>query len=145
MIWKCSQELNADLKRPSTKAVSKRDIGLLAYIPPTKRSATSPFKYDTSWEQFFREDALREHRRGTFGISNLGVWSSPVEPTHWSLAALEFTQSSGPISSWIDMAMVTVQGGPLSIALTYENRTTSTEDVAQLLTCLDRVLLALIN
>lgn len=97
-IFALASSLTTFMRKPGMRERALQTVGLLAYIPKRERAPDSAFKYDTGYEQLLRRMGQAGDRRGSFGISNLGVWAPSAESTRFKITELHLSQSHGSIN-----------------------------------------------
>lgn len=109
-LWEAASYHYRNLQDELTKCPHDNLIGLLPYV--------------ADHVDYYRKK-FHKPRETTWEVSNLGVFNIDHNqdlppPQGWRLQSMTFTQGAQPLGSAFSVNCVTVKGGPLTIALTWQ-------------------------
>ena len=107
-FWKIADSFNTEMQNELARCPLDNLIGLLPYV------------YDHV--QYYQKK-FGKAREATFELSNLGVFKKSEEslPNMWRLESMTFSQGAQPLGPAFAVNCVSVQGGPLTIAITWQD------------------------
>ncbi|KAL8820004.1 MAG: hypothetical protein Q9223_001675 [Gallowayella weberi] len=107
-LWTAAAYFYAQMQQELTKCPRDNLVGLLPYV--------------LDYVKFYKKKIGRA-REATFEVSNLGVFRTSPEPLpgNWTLEEMTFTQGAQPVGTAFTVNCVSVQGGPLTIAITWQD------------------------
>ncbi|KAL8696670.1 MAG: hypothetical protein Q9224_002679 [Gallowayella concinna] len=107
-LWTAAAYFYAQMQDELTKCPRDNLVGLLAYV--------------SDYVKFY-EKKIGRTREATFEVSNVGVFRTSEEslPGNWTLKDMTFTQGAQPIGTAFTVNCVSVQGGPLTMAIAWQD------------------------
>ncbi|MCJ1397463.1 hypothetical protein MMC11_000656 [Xylographa trunciseda] len=107
-FWKTAGYFHAQMQDELARCPRDNLVGLLPYV-------SDHVKY--------YQKKIGRAREATWELSNLGVFKTTqgMEPGNWRLEDMTFTQGAQPVGSAFAVNCVSVQGGPLTIAITWQD------------------------
>ncbi|KAL9586656.1 MAG: hypothetical protein Q9203_003780 [Teloschistes exilis] len=107
-LWKGAKYFHTQMRNELDKCAQDNVLGLLPYI---------------SNHVAYYEKKFGKPRETTFELSNLGVMKigGDVFPDAWSLDSMTFTQGAQPAGPAISVNCISVDGGALTIAITWQD------------------------
>lgn len=108
-LWEAASYHYSQLQDELMKCPHDNLIGLLPYV--------------TDHIEYYRKK-FNKPREISWEVSNLGVFNiddqETLLPQDWRLQSMTFTQGAQPLGSAFSVNCITVKGGPLNIALTWQ-------------------------
>ncbi|KAI4243024.1 MAG: hypothetical protein L6R40_003715 [Gallowayella cf. fulva] len=107
-LWDTAGYFYTQMQRELAKCPRDNLMGLLPYV--------------SDYIAFYSKKFGRA-REATFEVSNLGVVETSLKPLpqNWRLENMTFTQGAQPVGSALTVNCVSVQDGPLSVAITWQD------------------------
>ncbi|MCJ1430751.1 hypothetical protein MMC27_000101 [Xylographa pallens] len=107
-LWKSAGYFHTRMQDELARCPRDNLVGLLPYV-------SDHVKY--------YQKKIGKAREATFELSNLGVFKKNQEslPGNWILKNMTFTQGAQPVGPAFAVNCVSVQGGPLTIAITWQD------------------------
>ena len=129
-LWTTASYFHAQLKSEIARCPHDNLIGLLPYL--------------SDYVEFYQKQ-FGKARAVTFELSNLGAHGMPQEalPGIGRLEDMTFTQGAQPVGAAITLNAVSIEGGPLNIAITWQESVVHegiVDTLARYLTDLPRLL-----
>ena len=113
-IWDTAEYFYAQMRDELARSPRDNLVGLLPYV--------------SDYIDFYRKK-IGKAREASFEVSNLGVFTSQdAQPRQWVLKNMTFTQGAQPVGPAFAVNCVSVRGGPLTVAITWQN-TVVDEDI----------------
>ncbi|KAL8799602.1 MAG: hypothetical protein Q9182_005778 [Xanthomendoza sp. 2 TL-2023] len=115
-LWTAAAYFYAQMQQELTQCPRDNLVGLLPYV--------------SDYVKFYKKKIGRT-REATFEVSNLGVFRTSQEPlpSNWTLEDMTFTQGAQPVGTAFTVNCISVQGGPLTIAITWQDSVINEEVV----------------
>jgi Alcohol acetyltransferase len=121
-LWNQAREYSQQFEHEIAKGATDLEIGMLRYI------------------QDFKSDLMAKmdkQRQDSYAITNLGVFEPELgdevsSTSPWRLTGTTFSQSCHVNGSAVQFCIVTFKGGPMCIALTWQEGIVADEDVARM-------------
>ena len=106
-LWNIAHYFQTQMQNELQKCPSDNIIGLLPYVSDSIK---------------FYQMKFDKARGESFELSNLGIVKVDEEsvPRGWGLQGMTFTQGAQPAGAAVTLNCVSVQGGPLTIAITWQ-------------------------
>ena len=111
-LWNIACMLEIHMRDALAECSHDNLVGLLPYVSDTV--------------EYYRKKIGKE-REVTFELSNVGAFKLPEgkEPSTvgdtWTLKSMTFTQGATPVGPPFNVNCISVQGGPLTIAITWQD------------------------
>ena len=106
-LWHTAGYFHAQMQDELARCPRDNIIGLLRYVSNLIK---------------FYQKKIGEAREATFELSNLGVFNTQESTSAiWKLENMTFTQGAQPMGPAFNVKCVTVQGGPLTITITWQD------------------------
>ncbi|MCJ1387584.1 hypothetical protein MMC18_000427 [Xylographa bjoerkii] len=107
-LWNTAGYFHAQMQDELARCPHDNLVGLLPYV-------SDHVKY--------YQKKIGRAREATWELSNLGVFRQTQDslPGRWRLEVMTFTQGAQPVGSAFAVNCVSVQGGPLTIAITWQD------------------------
>ena len=116
-LWNTARSFHTEMQAELARCPHDNLIGLLPYV--------------TDYVKFYRKK-IGKPREVTFELSNLGAFERPRGslPKDWTLETMTFTQGAQPVGPAFTVNSVSVGGGALTIAITWQESVVG-EDVVE--------------
>lgn len=107
-LWNIAVYFRDQMQDELVRCPRDNPVGLLPYL--------------SNYTEFYSKKFGRA-REATFELSNLGVFERPKESSSgsWRLENMIFTQGAAPVGPAFVVNVASVQGGPLTIAITWQD------------------------